>query len=241
MEKVYEFLAKYEYLFSLKRDNWQYLEESTIPDELRKAFEDKKQPLSNEIKILNLDEKCCEIIDGTRRYRIERTATGLNIYNFDKVPEATVEDYLQLCGKIRHTKDIDRAIKKLLDLDFIKRRGGKGKYEYCTNEEYGELFIKTEHADSIIRCPMNGISVWNNEIMLYDFTVGNLIKDEVIKVHNDYERQCKERLEDIIRNFKAIWRWVYRMSRNGKKIPPIKEEDSPPRIIIVLDFNPKSR
>lgn len=67
-------------LFSLSHEYKRYLKDCSIKTELRKAFKNNKQSLSNEAKKFKEDVGCWVIEDGLKRYRIKDIGTELKIY-----------------------------------------------------------------------------------------------------------------------------------------------------------------
>ena len=68
------------YLFRLGPDYYRYLKNGTINNTLKKAFENNSQVLSKGATLSKIDEEWWEIMDGSKRYRIQNTSTDLKIY-----------------------------------------------------------------------------------------------------------------------------------------------------------------
>ena len=159
-----------------------------------------------------------------------------------KVPRATPEDYLAQRQRISSEKQLNRAIKDLIDSGFVERRerrdGHRGRrhmYEYSISEEGANLYLKTDLADYINKCPASSVCVWSDEIMSCSSTLRGLADASSPSIPDNF-RDARRKLEDAIKNFKALWRWRYEMPSADNRNHPSEVED--PRMVIVLDFNP---
>jgi hypothetical protein len=77
--KKYDILMS-EYVFSLKSEYKDCLNEGRIEESIRTIFKNKKHPLSSNTSISKIENKIWMLTDGSRKYRIENVGAKLKIY-----------------------------------------------------------------------------------------------------------------------------------------------------------------
>lgn len=84
--------AKNKYLFSLKGNYTQDLNDCNLNDNFKKEFEDIGHPLSDKAKVSMIDEKNWKIVDDTKRYGIYSTDALLNVHKLLNVYKIITKD-----------------------------------------------------------------------------------------------------------------------------------------------------